>query len=143
MDRRALLALLREYEASLPEHLRHGSLDETVLASMLEPPNAGLTATDGTMLVGCVFLTHLDDESVVLQRLYVSPAARGSGHGRALVNAAISHARNARYRRIVLDTQRDALPEAYALYVRLGFRECPPFMPVSYDRVSYMELPLR
>jgi ribosomal protein S18 acetylase RimI-like enzyme len=109
---------------------------------MCVPPNAALLTTMQHTLSGCVFLTHLDDASVIIQRLYVRPQTRGSGLGRALVNEAIVQARAAGYARVVLDTDRDALPAAYALYTSLGFRECAPFMVVSYDNATFMELPL-
>ena len=141
-DERDLLALLYEYEAALPTDLRHGLVDEIVLASMRKPPNATVLATIDADVIACGFLKHLDDSTAVIQRLYVRPHARGSGLGRALMEALIECARTAGYRRVVLDTQREALPEAYRLYEKLGFRECAPFMPVTYNDATFMELPL-
>jgi hypothetical protein len=47
-----------------------------------------------------------------------------------------------RYARIALDTERERLPAAYALYASLGFRDCEPYGPVSYENPTFMELPL-
>jgi GNAT superfamily N-acetyltransferase len=141
-QRRALFVLVQSYEAYLPEHLRHGSLDENRLDQMLSPPNTAFIAESDDAPLGCVLVAHLDDSTTIIQRLYVSTEARGLGLGRALMDAAIAHARAKHYRRLVLDTQKDALEPAYRLYLSLGFRPCESFMPVSYDDPTYMELPL-
>ena len=130
-------ALLTEYEQSLPPDLRH--IDVPVVDG---DANVALLADAGGAASGCVFVNRLDNESAVIQRLYVRPAARGHGLARALMQHAANDARERGYRRLVLDTDKDQLHAAYQLYLSLGFKPCAPFGPVTYDNPTYMELPL-
>jgi putative acetyltransferase len=61
-----------------------------------------------------------------VKRIFVDPAARGTGAGRGLTLGAIEQARADGYDRLCLDTFA-TLTEAIALYERLGFSPCPPF----------------
>ena len=66
-----------------------------------------------------------------MKRVYLRPAARGTGLGRHLVNALLTEARRLGYQRVCLDV----LPEftsAQALYRSLGF---VPAAPVSFNPV--------
>lgn len=56
-----------------------------------------------------------------LRRMYVRPAARGRGVGRALLAALEDEARAAGLEELVLHTT-DALVEAHALYAAAGYR---------------------
>ena len=62
-----------------------------------------------------------DAEDCALEDLFVRAETRGSGLGRALVEAAIDRARARGCRRIELDTGEENAP-ALALYRSLGFR---------------------
>lgn len=59
-------------------------------------------------------------EDAWLEDAYVDEASRGEGHGRTLVEAAISRARSRGCKRIQLDVNRDNGP-AVKLYESLGF----------------------
>lgn len=136
-DQAQLAELVEEYEASLPPDLRHdyvplvdGSANVAILATL-----EGATA-------GCVFVTHFNNETAIIQRLYVQPEARGHGLARALMQHVAEHARARGYHRLVLDTDKEQLQAAYHLYISLGFKECASYGPVSYEHPTYMELSL-
>jgi len=61
---------------------------------------------DGQRL-GCVFLAKEDLEAARVRLLLVEPAARGSGLGRQLTEAAVGFARRAGYREVVLWTHKE------------------------------------
>ncbi len=82
--------------------------------------------------LGCVALKpiqarHAGERACELKRLWVRPEARGLGLGRALMLAAIASARKLGYDALYLDTVPAAMPEANALYARLGFVEVPRY----------------
>jgi ribosomal protein S18 acetylase RimI-like enzyme len=72
-----------------------------------------------------------------LEELYVAPALRGQGLGRALLEASMEHARERGARHIDLNTSEDDVA-ARALYERMGFtnREGAPDGPpmLYYER---------
>ncbi len=134
-ERRELTRLVAEYELSLPPGLRHAEVPSTDGAS-----NVALVATADGIACGCVFVGHHDEETAVIARLYVRPAARGRGVARTLMHHAADRARSRGYRRMVLDTDKEQLHAAYQLYRSLGFTECVPYGPVTYGNPTYMEL---
>jgi GNAT superfamily N-acetyltransferase len=57
-----------------------------------------------------------------LKRLWLRPEARGAGAGRALM----------------LDTAPAVMVEAYSLYAKMGFLECPPYNGAALPGIVYM-----
>jgi GNAT superfamily N-acetyltransferase len=135
-ERVDLDALLDEYELSLSPDLRHDRVPP------LDEASVAILATWDGAAQGCVFVTHLDPATAIIQRLYVRPQARGRGLARALMQHATAYARERGYRRLVLDTDKQQLEPAYRLYLSLGFTECEPYAAVTYANPTYMELPL-
>ncbi len=90
---------------------------------------------------GCVALHRLSDTLAELKRLYVRPAFRGHGIGRALTERIIEDARRAGYRTLQLDTQ-PFLPEAIRLYRRLGFEDMPGYNDSPLESTIYMKMEL-
>lgn len=74
---------------------------------------------------GGIFPTEgLPADTVELVKLYLLPAARGRGVGRALIDHCLQAARVAGYARVYLETTEE-LTQAIPLYEKLGFTYLP------------------
>jgi putative acetyltransferase len=94
------------------------------------PPSGRLLLLqDQLQAVGCIALRPLEDGACELKRMYVRPAYRGQGLGRALGERIISEARRAGYRLMRLDTA-SVLVNAITLYSSLGFCTVDPYYEV-------------
>ncbi|CAN5562623.1 GNAT family N-acetyltransferase [soil metagenome] len=80
---------------------------------------------DGTV-IGCGGLRHLEPGVGELLRIWVEPAARRRGVGRALVGALEEAAAGLRYRSVRLETGLRQ-PEAIRLYEGAGYRQIPRY----------------
>jgi GNAT superfamily N-acetyltransferase len=89
-----------------------------------------LVADDDGAVVGCVAMKGLDSTTCEMKRLFVQQSAHGTGAGRALAEAIIDSARQAGYRRMVLDTG-PLQHEAQGLYRSLGFNNIEPYYDVA------------
>ena len=76
-----------------------------------------------------------------MKRMYVEPAGRGLGLGRALGEAAVDEARRLGYRRLLLDS-RTSLVAACALYRSLGFVDVAPYRHNPFDDAVFLALDL-
>jgi putative acetyltransferase len=70
--------------------------------------------------VGCGGLRAIDGEHGEIKRMYVAPAARGSGVSRAILAALEDAARERGWTRLVLETG-VAQPDAIRFYTREGY----------------------
>jgi len=104
------------------------------------PPRGALLLAPGQ---GCVAVRPLDAETAEMKRLYLRPQARGAGLGRSLTSAAIAHARERGFSRVVLDTIPEKMQEAVALYRSMGFRDTAPYLPEPTPGALCLELTLR
>ena len=80
---------------------------------------------------GCVGFRMVDRETAEMKRMFVDPAARGTGGGAALLAAVEEAAVSFGAAAIRLDTRTD-LVEARALYARHGYREVSAFNDDRY-----------
>ncbi|MBI1731472.1 MAG: GNAT family N-acetyltransferase [Gammaproteobacteria bacterium] len=72
-------------------------------------------------IVGCGGLLPMENDDVELRKMYLTPAVRGKGLGRRLLEDLLAMARSRGHRRVVLDTA-SVLKEAIALYRSRGFQ---------------------
>jgi GNAT superfamily N-acetyltransferase len=92
-------------------------------------------------LIGSAAVKHLPDGAAELKRLYVRPAARGTGLGKQLAAAAIDRARDLGYAVIRLDTL-PRMEAARGIYGALGFEPCEPWVDHPIPGVLFFELGL-
>ncbi|HEX9800611.1 MAG TPA: GNAT family N-acetyltransferase [Thermoanaerobaculia bacterium] len=136
--------LVEEYAAALGLDLAFQDFDDEVehLAREYGPPGgAFLVAALAGEAVGCVGLRAHVEGVGEMKRLYVAPAGRGRGTGRALVAGIVARARALGYRRMVLDTL-PSMHAARALYRSFGFREIAPYRYNPVPGTSFLALEL-
>lgn len=135
-----LRALFREYAAWLGPEGWFSDL-EAELAALPGGYEAILLAREAEEVIGCVALRSLGDGACEMKRLYVPPAACGSGAGRALAEAIVAEARRRGYRTMRLDTL-PTMRAAQALYRSLGFVETERYNENPVAGVLFFELAL-
>jgi len=117
-------ALNAELTSRYPEDgARHFELDADEVAS---GRGAFLIASRAGEPVGCGAVRRIETGIGEIKRMYVSPAARGLGVGRAVLSALETEARALDCVRLVLETG-IRQPEAIALYERAGFSRIAAF----------------
>ena len=134
--------LFRAYAEALPFSLNfQGFAAELAWLPAPYTPPAGclLIARQAGAAQGMVGLKPLATGIAELKRLYVVPAARGTGLGRRLAERALAAAAAKGYERVRLDTHRPSMPAAIALYRSLGFIEIAPYGPDLGGEITFFE----
>ncbi|MFO1377273.1 MAG: GNAT family N-acetyltransferase [Steroidobacteraceae bacterium] len=122
-DLRALVAELDAYLASLYPPENNHLLDLDALSA---PDVSFLAARDAGAAAGCAALRRLSTGRGEIKRMFVRPAFRGRGVGRALLEAVEMVARVRGVSELLLETGVDQ-PEAIGLYRSSGFEPCGPY----------------
>ncbi|HVZ47291.1 MAG TPA: GNAT family N-acetyltransferase [Gemmatimonadaceae bacterium] len=119
----ALIAALNaELGAAYPEP---GATHWTLSAEETDGARgAFLVATRDGTAIGCGAVRLIDADTAELKRMYVAPAARGTGIGKRLVAALEAEAARIGAKRVVLETgvRQEA---ALGLYARCGYARIP------------------
>ena len=137
--------LFEEYAASLGFDLCFQDFDrelETLPGEYAPPDGAIIIAFSDGAAAGCVALRRIGGAVCEMKRLFVRPAFRGKGIGRALAEAVVEHARRLGYDSMKLDTLA-TMGAANALYGSLGFTACEPYRYNPCEGAVYLELRLR
>ena len=130
-------ALIREYLEWLNERVRRDYGIEFDVNAMVEsdlsdpnkfrPPGGRFyLARYNNAIAGVGCLKKLGEGVGEVQRMYVLPAFRGKGIGRAIVDRLVADARMIGYRQLKLESL-EFLKEAHSLYRSVGFREIAPY----------------
>lgn len=133
--------LFREYQAFLGVDLCFQDFERELASlpgSYAPPAGAIVLATANDAVAGCVGLRPLPNGACEMKRMYVRPAFRGSGLGRALAEAVVAAAVDAGYRSMRLDTL-DTLHAAIDLYRSMGFVPIEPYYHNPLPGVLYLE----
>ena len=137
-------ALVLELVAAIEVDISFQHFDEELasLHVMYGPPTGCiLLARSDAAYVGCVVLRASAAGVCEMKRMYVRPAYRGCGVGRALAAELIERARSLGYARMRLDTL-PTMQSAQALYSALGFVEIEPYTFNPIAGTVFMELNL-
>ncbi len=143
--------LLRNYAAYLagtPANICIDHLDEvltTLPQTWSEPDGVLLLGFFGAVPAGCVAIKVRHDRpgACEMKRLWVESHARGHRAGRALAQAAIEWSRSHGADTLLLDTLPEAMPEAAALYLSLGFTETERHNSNPVAGLRFLQLRLR
>lgn len=135
-------ALFRAYAEALGIDLSFQDF-EGELASLpgkYAPPKGELllARSTGGEPLGCVAMRPMSEDGCCeMKRLYVAPAARGSGLGLALIKAIVAAAHRAGYREMRLDTL-PTMATALSLYERQGFVRIAPYYDTPIAGTVFM-----
>jgi putative acetyltransferase len=138
----AARTLFKEYAEALPFGLGYQNFEAELAglpAPYIPPSGCLLFAKRNSGVVGVVGLKPLGPGVAEIKRLYVVPAARRSGLGRALLERALNEARQKGYERVRLDSHHPSMTAAIAVYRSLGFVEIPPYGPDLNGEIVFFE----
>ncbi|HXR76389.1 MAG TPA: GNAT family N-acetyltransferase [Bryobacteraceae bacterium] len=143
-DIQAVQILWKEYWTSLglaPEFQSFTDELRDLPGVYSEPGGQLIIAKDGEKPAGTIALRRLSERSCETKRLYVRPAFRGKGLGRALLNQVIAGARSIGYATMYADSL-PSMADAHALYRSCGFKQAGPYSATPTPGAMYFELSL-
>lgn len=119
-------ALLDEYFAMREHGMAGYKIVHPSPSAFVEPAGVFLVARRDGEPIGCGGIRLLDPRRAEVKHLYLRPEARGSGLGRALLEALEQHAARLGATEVVLDTNA-RLEAAQQLYRSSGYAEVEPY----------------
>ncbi len=143
-DLDAVRALLQEYWTSFgfaPCFQDFGAELANLPGSYVPPEGRLAAAFVDSAAEGCIALRRFDACRAEAKRLYVRPAFRGRGIGRALLDWIIAEAKSAGYEELVGDTM-PVMSQALDLYARAGFERTGPYAGCPTPGAIYIRLKL-
>lgn len=143
----AVRDLIREYVSWLDIDIATKGFEAELphFPGRYSPPSGDLLLAQSNSgeALGCVCLQPLDlPGACEVKRLYVRPAARGMGLGRALATSAVEHASTLGYSEVMLDTL-PRMTSAIAIYRSLGFVPASPYWNNMVPGIVYFGKTLR
>jgi ribosomal protein S18 acetylase RimI-like enzyme len=140
-DLDTVVGLFREYASGLDIDLEYQRFEDELesLPGYYAPPKGALMLAeiDGKA-VGCVAVRPLHATNFCeMKRLYVRDAARGTGAGRALAEAAIAEGKRMGFDGMRLDTL-STMAAALSLYRALGFKEIPAYYETPVTNTVFL-----
>lgn len=114
---------LREFNANKPGTVYYDESTDHLYELFQEARAIYHVALVNGVLAGGAGIYHttgLDDETCELVKMYLSPAARGQGFGKLLIQQCFNSARDAGYKRMYLETMPE-LVIAVPMYEKIGF----------------------
>lgn len=119
-----VVARMQELGFAVPADTVEAALAEfwANVSSYLPPKGCLVLAWRSEEIVGCGMLKRFDDTTGELKRVFVTDAVRGTGTGRALIEAREQAARELGMTRLIADTLTPNV-EMRDLYPKLGFTE--------------------
>jgi GNAT superfamily N-acetyltransferase len=137
----AATALSREYADWLGIDLTFQDFENELkgLPGKYAPPKGELmlACSHAGDALGCVGVRPLDGAVCEMKRLYVRPAERGTGVGRALVDAILRSAEELGYAQMKLDTL-PWMDPAMTLYRQFGFKEIEAYYDNPVPGTRYL-----
>ena len=132
----------RRLEESIAFYESRGTLGDMddIQQTYFENDGIFLVMTDGDRMIGTGAIRKLDATICELKRVWLLFEYHGQGLGYRIIQELLAFARQKRYRRIRLETDRGGQSRAYELYKRLGFYEIPRYSDNEDDVAMEMVL---
>jgi putative acetyltransferase len=134
-DTRPLAESIMFYESK-------GTLEDMddIQQTYFEKDGTFLVMTANDQIIGTGAVRRLDDTTCELKRVWLLFDYHGKGLGYRIIQELLAFAREKRYQRIRLETDREDQSRAYELYKRLGFYEIPRYSDNVNDAAMEMVL---
>ena len=127
-------ALLQAHLDSMHAHSPPESVHALDLDALRQPGISFWTVWEGTDLLGCGALKHLNPQHAELKSMRTATAHLRQGVARAMLDHILTTARKQGFKRLSLETgTAAAFAPAYRLYASAEFVECGPFAGYTLD----------